>query len=131
MRKTIYLIVLFFLALSVNAYAISELEKVYKDRLEDLNSTLDIGLHFKLKLNELDHKYAITILNNCEEYRNSKQCLEEKRALEKVDNEKVELLKRKEDILRQKAELKIKVVEKFGKLPAWWRKVESSRLKLE
>lgn len=178
------IVVALLLCFVTTAYGMSELEKAYKEKLENINLDLGISMPNEQFIANLNYESASSNYNACikekqgireadEKYNAKRKLLETEntlneemhspdsprrveegeRSFERVEKEtdvgqtetpncdnykrdmyraedKQDQLKRKKEaLLKEKADLKIKVLEKFGKLPRWWKQSEAQMKK--
>jgi hypothetical protein len=110
-----------------NAKAASEIEKTYKGTLEKYNIQLYI-VEQDLDYNKLKREGNNKLQRMCIENYTKNHCDKEyKPEQEKIEKEYQELLIKRDHIQEQKDALKTKVVERFGRLPKWWKEIEEKQ----
>ena len=120
----------FLLLLNINAYGISEPEKVYKEKMESL-STKALKNSFNRRILENNIKDDAEMYQLCKEQNNTNRrfqmdCSIHATNKEMGETDLREANKKRDEILKEVTEIKIKLVEKYGKLPKWWKASEKA-----
>ena len=126
MKKVLLIFAL--LICSSEVYGISELEKAYKEKLESINKGLSISIPFEKKLYDIKSNVVSISLESCTDMQALSgvvnACEKEQRESNELINELNRITKKEDGLIEQKQDLKIKILEKFEKLPLWWTKAE-------
>ena len=120
----------FLLLLNIDAYGISEREKVYKEEME-LLSTMASKNSSNRRISEISMKDAAEMYQLCKEQNSTNKrfqmdCSIHETNKEMGETDLREANKKRDDILKEVAEIKAKLMEKFGKLPEWWKASEKT-----
>lgn len=132
MKKSV--ILSFLLLYAIDVHGMSELEKAFKEKMESLSVDAFINCQ-KREIAKSQITLQEKMLEECNNYNargheirsrffEPKNCSDESRKKERVEDEYRELNKKKDSILKEKDEIKIKLIEKFDKLPKWWKESE-------
>jgi len=120
----------FLLFLSVNAYGISEREKAYKGEME-LLSTKASKNSSNRRILEIGMNDSAEMYQLCKEHNNTNKRFQLDCSIHEI-NKKMsetdlkEAINKRDEILKEVTEIKIKLLEKFGRLPEWWKASEKA-----
>lgn len=129
--KKIFISLNLFVLLAVTglSYGMSELEKEYKSQMELYN--IELNCIYYIKRAEMDIEHVQELISLCmkhnrervnEGYKYLENCDNKyEKDLEKAEKDYKEHRKHRDDISEKKDSLKLRVIERFGKLPKWWK----------
>ncbi len=120
----------FLLLLSINAYGMSEVEKAYKEKMELLNTKASINSSHRrilgISMKDDEEMYQLCKELNNTNRRFQMDCSVHATNKEIGESDLREANLQRDEILKEVTEIKIKLTDKFGKLPKWWKASEKA-----
>jgi hypothetical protein len=115
MKKVVFFVVSLLLMLSFDLYAADTLEKDYETQLESINTDIFINEQ-RMELAE-DIKKRNKICSEYKDYEYYKNC---QRHYDEAVRDYYKSKDRLEELTEERRVLKIKVMDRYKKLPTWW-----------